>query len=107
VTTLKGNHWVSDYSCAGNVWENGVVKFSAGDELWGIGISTLNPSKKAHVYVAVDNFCGHYPYPFVGDITDLVILPHPYNSGSDEMNGLSTQLYFDDWVDIVWLTGEP
>jgi hypothetical protein len=94
VIDSAGNHWVSDYSCTGNVYENGLVKFSAGDELWGIGISTLNPSKKAHLYVAVDNYCGNYPYPFVGDATDLTILPHPYSSGYDYMSSISTYLTF-------------
>jgi hypothetical protein len=108
VIDSAGNHWVSDFSCTGNVYENGAVKFSAGDQLWGIGISTLNPSKKTHLYVAVDNYCGNYPYPFVGDATDLVILPHPYSSGVDYMAGISTLLYFVDYSNrYVWLTAEP
>jgi hypothetical protein len=109
VIDSAGNHWVSDYSCAGNVWMNGVIVFSAGDQLWGITISSLNPAYAPHLYVAVDNYCGNYPYPFVGDATDLVILPHPYNTHIfDFMPAISTQLYFTDALgDIVWLTGEP
>jgi hypothetical protein len=109
VIDSAGNHWVSDYSCTGNVYENGVVKFSAGDALYGIQISTLNPSKKAHLYVAVTDGCYNYPYPFVGDVSDLMILPHPYNTKVfDWMPGLSTLLYFTDLPnDYVWLTAEP
>jgi len=107
VIDSAGNHWVSDHSCTGNVYENGKIVFSAGDLLWGITISSLNPSKKAHLYVAVTNACGNYPYPFVGDATDLTILPHPYSSGSDYMCGISTQLYFTDVDGYVWLTREP
>jgi DNA-binding beta-propeller fold protein YncE len=108
VIDSAGNHWVSDYSCTGNVYENGVVKFSAGDMLWGIQISTLNPSKKAHLYVAVTNKCGNYPYPFVGDVSDLTILPHPCTTGADIMFAISTLLYFTDYTyGYVWLTAEP
>jgi hypothetical protein len=108
VIDTAGNHWVTDQSCTGNVYENGVVKFSVGDGVWGIGISTQNPSKKAHLYVGVENHCSNYPYPFVGDLTDLQILPSPYTSGEDYVMGISTLLYFTDYSnDYVWLTGEP
>jgi hypothetical protein len=108
VIDSAGNHWVTDFSCTGNVYKNGKIVFTAGDELWGITISTLNPSKMANLYVAVTNACGNYPYPFVGDASDFTILPHPYTTGGDAMPGISTQLYFTDVTnEFVWLTGEP
>ena len=105
VIDSAGNHWVTDASCTGNLYENGQVKLSAGDALEGVAISTLNPSHQAHVYVAVTNFCGNYPFGFIGDTTDLYILPYPYSSGSLDAPGLTTLLYFSDWGnDKVWLT---
>jgi len=101
----NGNHWVVDATCAGNLYENGVVVASAGDDLESIAISTSNPSHKANIYVLVSNFCGNYAFPFVGDMSDGIILPHPYNSGADDTPGISTLLYFADYAyDQVWVT---
>jgi len=101
----KGNHWVVDTSCAGNVYDNGIWQFSVGDDLGAAGISTLNPTNTAHLYLAVTNTCGNYPFPFVGEPTKGIILPHPYSSGYDYMDGISTLLYFTDWsYGYVWLT---
>jgi len=101
----KGNHWVVDTSCAGNVYDNGIWQFSVGDDLTADQISTLNPTNTAHLYLAVQNDCGNYPFPFVGEPTKGIILPHPYSSGFDVMPGLSTLLYFADLsLDCVWLT---
>jgi len=100
-----GNHWVVDLSCAGNVYENGIWQFSVGDDLTADQISTLNPTNTAHLYLAVSNDCGNYPFPFVGEPTKGIILPHPWSSGADEMPGISTLLYFTDVsLDYVWLT---
>ena len=102
----KGNHWVVDTTCAGNLYENTVFTgFSAGDALDSIAISSSNPSHKPHIYVGVTNFCGNYLFPFVGDWTDYIVLPHPYESGGDAINGISTLLYFTDWsYNWVWVT---
>jgi len=101
----KGNHWVVDTSCAGNVYDNGIWQFSVGDDLSADQISTLNPTNTAHLYLAVENGCGNYPFPFVGEPTKGIILPHPWISGGDEMPGISTLLYFTDIdYDYVWLT---
>ena len=76
-----------------------------GDDLTADQISTLNPTNTAHLYLAVQNDCGNYPFPFVGEPTKGIILPHPYSSGFDVMPGLSTLLYFADLsLDCVWLT---
>jgi hypothetical protein len=101
----KGNHWVVDSSCAGNVYDNGIWQFSVGDDLENAQISTLNPTNTAHLYLVVSNFCGNYPFPFVGEPTKGIILPHPYSSGWDDVPGLSTLLYFTDYEFYhVWLT---
>jgi len=101
----SGNHWVVDNTCSGNLYKNGVWKGSNGDDVEAIAISTINPEHTAQIYVTVENACGNYAYPFVGDMNDAVILPHPYSSGADAMNGISTKLYFTDWsYDFVWLT---
>ncbi|HXZ90161.1 MAG TPA: hypothetical protein VEG61_03765 [Candidatus Dormibacteraeota bacterium] len=102
----KGNHWVVDFSCSGNLYKNGVYTgASNGDDVEGITISKNNPYHTAHIYVTVTNFCGNYPGPFVGDMSDHMILPSPYSSGSDEMPGISTLLYFTDIDnDQVWVT---
>jgi hypothetical protein len=110
----KGNHWVVDTSCAGNVYDNGIWQFSVGDDLSADQISTLNPTNTAHLYLAVENYCGNYQFPFVGEPTKGIILPHPWTYGWDEMPGISTLLYFTDLVvgydsivflsDYVWLT---
>ena len=105
VIDSSGNHYWTDRSCLGEVYKNGALFFSAGDSLNGITISTSNPSKTAHLYVTLTNGCGHYPYPFVGDVNDLTILPSAYSSGADEMPAISTSLYFtDDSHDMVWHT---
>jgi len=99
------NHWVVDASCSGDVFENGGLVVQTGDDFNAVTISTSNPSHTAHLYGSVANECGNYPYPFVGDISDATILPHPYSSGSDEMPGVSTPLYFTDInFGKVWLT---
>jgi len=101
----KGNHWVVDFTCSGNLYENRGLVSSNGDDVEGIAISKNNPYHAAHIYVTVTNFCGNYPGPFVGDMNDFKILPSPYSSGSDEMPGISTVLYFTDIDnDQVWLT---
>ena len=105
-----GNHYVVDGNlavCSGDVWKNGLLLTSVGADLTAVTISTSNPSHKAHLYVAVENFCGTYSFPFVADLSTLQILPHPYNAGWDDMLGISTLLYFTDYTfALVWLTHE-
>ena len=97
---------VVDATCLGNLYENGVYTgVSNGDAVEGIAISKSNPSDTAQIYATVANLCGNYPGPFVGDMSTFTILPSPYSSGSDEMPGISTLLYFTDYTfDQVWLT---
>jgi len=101
----SSNHWVVDASCSGDVFENGNLLVQTGGDFNAVSISTSNPSHSAHLYGTVANQCGNYPFPFVGDISDAIILPSPYSSGSDEMPGISTLLYFTDInFGRVWLT---
>jgi hypothetical protein len=107
VIDAAGNHWVSDYSCTGAIFENQVPVFSAGDSVWALQISTLNPTHKAHLYITISDYCGNYPYPFVADASSLHILPSPYVGYDiiDYMYGISTTLYFTDYTyDRVWVT---
>lgn len=103
IDPANGNHWVSDYTCAGNVYKNTVPVSSAGDALGSIALSNLNPSHVTHVYVGVTAQCGNYPFAFVGDQNEFIILPTPFTS-SNPTPGISTRLYFSDFFGHVWLT---
>jgi hypothetical protein len=83
----NGNLWVSDYSCNGYVWLNGVVKYTVGDQLEGITLSTANPSHTLHVYVGDDGACTS-SVPHVVDLTDGLSLPTPF-TGAGEIPGLT------------------
>jgi len=105
VIDTVGNHWVVDATCYGNLYKNRVVVTTASDDLSALQISSKNPQHTADIYVAVENICGNYGYPFVADLSEFEVLPHPYTSGSDEMAGISTLLYFtDDDTNLVFLT---
>ncbi|HXZ89995.1 MAG TPA: hypothetical protein VEG61_02935 [Candidatus Dormibacteraeota bacterium] len=103
IDPATGNQWVSDYTCAGDVYENGGLVSQAGDAIGSIALSNLNPSHTTHVYVGVTAACGNYPYAFVGDENDFIILPTPFSSPNPIM-GISSQLYFSDFFGHVWLT---
>lgn len=98
-----GIHWVVDYTCRGNVYENRFIVSAAGDALESIALSNLNPSQTTHIYVGVTAKCGNYLAAFVGDQSEFTILPSPFTTPS-EIPGLSTQLYFSDSFGDVWST---
>lgn len=88
----SGNLWVSDLSCNGKVWENGVVKFTLGTALGAITMSTANPSKTNHLYVAV-TARGCTGIAHIQDLTDGNSLPTPFSDNS-MIFGLTTKLQF-------------
>ncbi len=98
-----GTHWVVDYTCAGDLYKNGNLVSQAGDALGSVAISNLNPFHVTHVYVGVTADCGNYPYAFVGDQSQFIILPSPFVS-ANPIPGISTSLYFSDFFGHVWLT---
>jgi hypothetical protein len=87
-----GNLWVSDYSCNGYVWENGVVKYTVGDSLYGITISKSNLPKANHVYVGVSGTCTGLA-PSILDLHDGNSLPIVGFSSGDGIT-LTTNLRF-------------
>jgi hypothetical protein len=101
----SGNLWVSDESCSGKVWENGVLKFTVGDAVEGITISKLNPSKTPHVFVGVDGSCTKTA-AHVLDLTDGKPLPTNLIQ-PDRIIGLIPKLIFDAWnKGIVYKTSD-
>lgn len=89
----NGDIWVTDESCAGNVWKNGAFQYSLSDSLGGITMSSSNPKKASHLYFAIDATCGFYPNAFVFDKTDDQALPSPF-SGSAQIPFITTKLQF-------------
>ena len=89
----SGEIWVTDASCSGNVWKNGVLQYSLSDSLGGITMSSSNPSKTSHLYFAIQATCGFYSYAFVFDKTDDQALPSPF-SGSAQIPFITTKLQF-------------
>ena len=87
-----GNLWVSDNSCAGTVWKNGVVQYTVGDELEGIVLNNANPAKALHTYVGDTGFCTNSAAHII-DLTDRSSLPTPFN-GPTHTAGISTTLQF-------------
>jgi hypothetical protein len=103
IDLTNGNHWVSDYTCAGDVFLNGALVSQAGDALGSIALSKLNPHGTTHVYVGVTAACGNYRFAFVGDQNEFVILPTPFTS-SNPIPGISAQLFFSSFFRHVWST---
>jgi hypothetical protein len=87
-----GNIWVTDDSCTGRVWENGVIQDTLGDALEGITVSSANPYSSPHVYVADTKFC-IFASPTIVDLTDGVSLHTPVTS-PQEIAGLTNKLQF-------------
>ena len=88
-----GDLWVSDDSCTGYVWKNGVVQYTLNDELEGITISSANPTKTPHVYVADTEFCSLTAPAHIQDLTDGKSLHTPL-TGAEEILGITTGLQF-------------
>jgi hypothetical protein len=90
--TSSGDLWVSDVSCSGEVWKNGVVQFTVFEALDSITISSSNPSKSPHVYVGVSGLCTSTA-AHIQDLTDGKPLPTPL-TGPTDLYGLTTKLQF-------------
>jgi hypothetical protein len=92
----NGDIWVTDHSCSGNVWKNGVSQFTFSDQLEGITISSANPSKTPHVYFATTARCGFYSFAFIYDLTDHTITTPPGApfSGPNDIPSITTKLQF-------------
>jgi hypothetical protein len=100
--TSTGDIWVSDFSCAGLVWKNGIVKHAVGDSLQGITVSKVNPHKSSHVYVGVTGGCTATAAHIL-DLNDGTSLPSPLG-GYSEIPGLTTKLQFSAFqVGAVYL----
>jgi hypothetical protein len=93
-----GNIWVTDYGCLGDVWENGVLQYSLSDSVGAITISSSNPSKSPHLYLAINAGCGFYSMSFIFDVTDGNIVS-AFTSTTHDMLGFSTGLQFTDVYD--------
>jgi len=99
----NGNLWVSDFSCTGNVWLNGVVKYTVGDMLEGITMSSANPSHALHVYVGDTGMCTGFP-AHVLDVTDGDSMPTPF-TGANEIPDVTPVLQFTSaFVGAVFVT---
>jgi hypothetical protein len=72
----SGNLWVDDFGCNGHVWENGLLKYTVGESLYGITESKANPSKTEHVYVSLTGNCGNLS-PSIKDLNDGKFLSVP------------------------------
>jgi hypothetical protein len=91
----SGNLWVSDQSCSGFVWKNGVLQYTLNDKTGAMTISSSNPSKTAHLYLAISGSCGTFPYSFIFDITDGKQLPTPFSPSTTTLiPGLTPSLQF-------------
>jgi hypothetical protein len=91
----NGDLWVTDSSCAGNVWKNGAVVATMNDEVEGITISKANLDKAPHLYFAVTGRC-FYGSAFIFDYTDRQIIT-PYGSpfsAPGDIPGITTKLWF-------------
>jgi hypothetical protein len=97
----KGNIWVTDASCAGNVWKNGKSLVTLNDAVEGITNSSSNPSKTQHLYIGVTDFCGTYLNAFIFDLTDHNSLPSPF-SGPNSIPAISTTLVFSSLRGAVY-----
>jgi hypothetical protein len=91
----KGNFWVSDYSCAGDVWENGVLQYSLSDQVSALTLSSSNPSKTQHVYLGITGNCGFYPKADIFDVNDDHFLATPVTSGTF-IYSITSRLQFTD-----------
>jgi hypothetical protein len=95
-----GNLWVTDDGCSGNVWENGVLQYSMSDSVGGITISSANPSKSPHLYLAINGGCGFYSISFIFDVTDANTVV-AFTNTTHDMLGLSAGLQFSDVYDAA------
>ena len=101
--TANGNLWVSDFSCTGNVWLNGVVEYTVGDGLESITMSSANPSHALHVYVGDTGMCSESP-AHVLDVTDGDSMPTPFG-GPNEIPDVTPVLQFTSaFVGAVFVT---
>jgi len=105
------NHWAVAEDCSGTLYYNLVAVYAVLDDVEAVTISAANHYHTNNVYVAVDNFCGTYPYAFIGDLSTGFILPHPYANGSSDFEGICNLLSFSDSsfalpLDKVWTTYE-
>lgn len=103
----NGDLWVTDLSCNGHVWKNGVIKYTLNDTLEGITMSAANPSKIPHLYVGVVALCGTFSFSTIYDVMDKTIvtpLGKPF-SGSNDIPAISTKLQFTSGsIDKVFVT---
>jgi hypothetical protein len=102
----SGNIWVSDSSCTGNVWKDSggvwTVKYKVGDFLDAITMSSANPTKTPHLYVADTGLCSDTAAHII-DLTDGKSLPTPFAFATD-IPGLSTGLQFTSLGPNVYST---
>jgi hypothetical protein len=92
----SGNLWVSDYSSTGNVWKNGVVKYTVGQSLYGITVSKANSVKAYHVYVSIGD-------GGIEDLNDGKFLP---TASSDYVTLTSTLQYAGFYSGSVYKTSD-
>jgi hypothetical protein len=64
-----GVHYVTDNSCSGHVYANGVLFATVGESLEAITMSSANPSGQKHLYVASTGIC-HEHLSHLIDLTD-------------------------------------
>ena len=91
----NGDLWVTDFSCNGDVWKNGVLQVQYGDRLEGITISSNNPQHAPHIYFGTTGACV-YGFAHIFDFTDKdIVLPmgQPYSAPGD-IYAISTNLLF-------------
>ena len=103
-----GNHYtVTGFpDCSGTFYYNLIPVFAIGGDSGAVALSATNHYHTTLIYVSVNNFCGTYKFPFVGDISTGFILPHPYSAGVDQMYGISNLITFGSFYGNVWTTYE-
>lgn len=103
----NGDLWVTDSSCAGTVWKNGVSQFSFGDQVEGITTSSSNPSRTSHVYFATTGRC-FYGFAFIYDLADHQIVT-PFGapfSGPGDIPSITTKLQFTTGSNAIVYTAK-
>ncbi len=71
------------------------VAFSVGEEVYAVGVSSMNPSHSPHVYGGLSGFCLSNPAS-VEDLTTGMSLPTPYSS-SNIILGIDSKLQFTNF----------
>src|SRR5579885_959807 len=96
LAVYKGEFFVSDLSCTGNVWagtkSSMAVLASIGDSLQGIAVSKSNVGKVPEVYVGDDASCSGGAAKLI-DITDGGSVPSGFSS-SNAIIGIDSKLQF-------------